>query len=120
MTDKIAGPTVPRTSLSSRGGMMSEGQFVVRRCITMSLREDRVIGCRRSRVAEHGGRMGSVAGEVCADLRSEILLIKNCWKSALRAADGTMGDASRGLVKELKILNRTCGLWRFWVTRSEI
>ena len=68
----------------------------------------------------HGGGIGSVAVEVCADLRSEILSIKNCWNLALRAADGTMGDGSRGFVSELKMLKRTCGLWRFLVTRSEM
>ena len=120
MMDSMFGPIVPRTSLRSRGGILSEGQVEGLRCMMTSLRWDRVMGWNWSRVEGHKDGMGYGSVKVCAVLRSLILPIKKFWKSKQRAGEGTMGDASRGLVKESNMLNKTWGLWRLLVTRSEI
>ena len=61
-------------------------------------------------MTEQGEGRGSRAETVCAALRSAIFFRKNVWKLLQRARDGTRGGESRGLVRELKTLKRTCGL----------
>ena len=58
--------------------------------------------------------------KVCKSLRSVIFSIKNFWKFSQREGDGVRGEASRGCMRELKILNRTWGLWLFMETVLEM
>jgi len=74
INSKIVGPTESRTSLRRRKGRLSEGQFVGRRCLTISEREERETGSNCSTGHRGGGGIGIT--EVWADLRTEILLVK--------------------------------------------
>ena len=53
ISNKILAPTDPKTSLRRREGMLSEVQFVGRRCMTTSEREERDTGSKWSRTAGH-------------------------------------------------------------------
>ena len=57
---------------------------------------------------------------VWANLSSLTFSMKNILKFSQREADGTIGEESRGFMRELKVLKSTWGLWQFFKTRLEI
>ena len=106
-SNKILAPTESKTSLRRREGMLSEVQFVGRRCLTTSEREERDTGSKWSRTAGHRKGAGSGVALVWASLRADTFSIKNVRNLSQRVVDGTIEETSQGLMIELRTLKRT-------------
>ena len=88
-------------------GMLSEVQFVGRRCLTTSKREERDTGSKWSRTAGHRKGAGSGVALVWASLSADTFSITNLRNVSQRVVNGTIGETSHGLMIELRTLKRT-------------
>ncbi len=118
--DTTLGPTVSKTSLTKRAGILSRGQFVGRSCLTMSERWENVTGSNCWKTAGQKEKIGgSVITVMGGKLRPVILSTKYFRKFSHKIKDGTIQSESRGLTRELKTLKRTWGRCLLLATTSK-